>query len=193
MRHPATANAHPVTPLSVTLVATASHSTSVVALTGDRLLEAVLGCTAAAAAGQLVTSRWAVRHRRHAVADVLRAAADLLDQPSPHQLDALRRAGTRLDLVSARTAGERRAVRLAVARLDELGEAARLLAERLPADWSPRTADPDATATSHALREMAATLSARDGRPTSPSPALDDLPTRLAELGLMPGAVKGAS
>ncbi|MFD0319105.1 FUSC family protein [Streptomyces flavalbus] len=121
-----------VTPLSVLLVTAASGASAVLALTGDRLLETVLGCVAAVVAGQLVTRRWAVRHRRRAVSDVRATVADVLREPSePRHRAALLHARDRLRLVGERTAGERRGVRTAVAALDEAAAAALDLAGRV--------------------------------------------------------------
>ncbi|MFF0050804.1 FUSC family protein [Streptomyces sp. NPDC005498] len=114
-----------VTPLSVLLVTSATHASAVLTITADRLLETVLGCAAAVVAGQLVSRRWAVRHHRQAVADVLTAAAALVeDPPSLVRAAALRDARAQLLLVSERTAGERRGVRTATSGLDRLTAAA---------------------------------------------------------------------
>ncbi|MFJ8096917.1 FUSC family protein [Streptomyces griseofuscus] len=118
-----------VTPLSTVLVAAASHDTAVVALAGDRLLETLLGCLAAVVAGQLVTGRWALRQRQKAVARVLLAVADLMEEPTRgERFTALHHAHLQLQLVGDRTAAERPTVRTAASPLDHVVEAARDLA-----------------------------------------------------------------
>ncbi|MFF4727364.1 FUSC family protein [Streptomyces mirabilis] len=118
-----------VTPLSTVLVAAASHDTAVVALAGDRLLETLLGCLAAVVAGQLVTGRWALRQRQEAVARVLLAVADLMEEPTrAGRFTALHQAHLQLQLVGDRTAAERPTVRTAASPLDHVVEAARDLA-----------------------------------------------------------------
>jgi hypothetical protein len=127
-----------VTPLSTILVATATHASSVLAIIGDRLVETLLGCLAAVVAGQLATSRWAVRHKQRAVMAVFTTVVDLLEDPrQPQRIAALRAARSQLLLVSERTAGERRAVRTAAATLDHAADAARSLAERALNSPSP--------------------------------------------------------
>jgi hypothetical protein len=82
---------------------------------------ALLGCTAAALCGMLVTRAWAVRQRSLALARTLSAVADVLDEPAnPSVLSSLDRAEARAVLVSIRTAGERHAVSAAARTLDPL-------------------------------------------------------------------------
>lgn len=143
-----------VTPLSVLLVTSATGATAVLTITADRLLETVLGCAAAAAAGQLVTRRWAVRHRREAVTAVLTATAELIEAgPEPGRAAALRDAVALLRLVSERTAGERRGVRVAAAALDRVAAAALSLAQQ--AADQPDGLRADAAGTARALRHLA--------------------------------------
>ncbi|MDH2415263.1 FUSC family protein [Nocardioides sp. CER19] len=119
-----------VTPQATMLVAAASHATAVFALTLDRLLETVIGCLAAVAAGTLVTARWALQQRRRAVLAVLAGAVRLrVDPGAPAVRDSLERARERLLLVRERTAGERRGVRSAVEALDPALETALRIAE----------------------------------------------------------------
>ncbi|MER6066335.1 FUSC family protein [Streptomyces sp. NPDC001792] len=144
-----------VTPLSVLLVTSATGATEVLTITADRLLETVLGCAAAAAAGQLVTRRWAVRHRREAVTAVLTAAAGLIEAgPLPGRAAALRDAVAVLRLVSERTAGERRGVRVAVSALDQVAAASLSLADQVRD--RPDDLRADAADTVRALRHLAA-------------------------------------
>ncbi|MHC3469413.1 FUSC family protein [Streptomyces sp. 7R007] len=143
-----------VTPLSVLLVTSATGATRVLLITADRLLETVLGCAAATVAGQLVSRRWAVRHRRAAVAAVLTSTAELLEAgPGPRTTTALRDAVALLRLVSERTAGERRGVRRAAATLDEVADAALALADRVAAQ--PDGPGADTADTARALRLLA--------------------------------------
>lgn len=144
-----------VTPLSVLLVTSASGATAVLTITADRLLETMLGCAAAAAAGQLVTRRWAVRHRREAVTAVLRAAAELIEAgPEPGRAAALRDAVALLRLVSERTAGERRGVRVAASALDQVSAATLSLARHMTDQ--PDGLRANAASTARALRHLAA-------------------------------------
>ncbi|MFF4837952.1 FUSC family protein [Streptomyces sp. NPDC001315] len=143
-----------VTPLSVLLVTSATGASAVLTITADRLLETVLGCVAAAVAGQLVTRRWAVRHRREAVTDVLTVAAGLIEAgPTPRRRTELRDAVALLRLVSERTAGERRGVRVAAAELEEVAAATLSLAEQVLDQ--PDALRADAAGTAHALRRLA--------------------------------------
>ncbi|MBV2353855.1 FUSC family protein [Streptomyces sp. J2-1] len=113
-----------VTPMGILLSAVASPvAAGPWALTGERLLQTVLGCVGAVAVGQLVTVRWAVARRLQAVRGVLRAAADVVAWPEPDgpgaaRAELLGREVRHLALVSERVAGERRSVREGTARLD---------------------------------------------------------------------------
>jgi uncharacterized membrane protein YccC len=174
-----------VTPLSVLLVTSATGASAVLTITADRLLETVLGCAAAAVAGQLVTRRWAVRHRRLAVAAVLTAAADLVEAPSvPRHRAALLDARARLQLVGERTAGERRGVRAAASTLDRVAAAAHELAGQVLD--RPESLRPDAGGAARALRRLADRADPRapgaaDGPTGSLPPGLSELRAALDE------------
>ncbi|MFH7341124.1 FUSC family protein [Streptomyces sp. KHY 26] len=143
-----------VTPLSVLLVTSATGASAVLTITADRLLETVLGCAAAVVAGQLVTRRWAVRHRREAVTDVLRAAAGLVEAgPVPRREAELGDTVAVLRLVSERTAGERRGVRVAASALDEVASATLSLAGQVLDQ--PAAVRADSAGTARALRHLA--------------------------------------
>ncbi|MDN3028542.1 FUSC family protein [Streptomyces sp. S.PB5] len=174
-----------VTPLSVLLVTSATGMSAVLTITADRLLETVLGCVAAAVAGQLVSRGWAVRHRRQAVADVLTASADLLQAPGePRHRVALLQARNRLQLVSERTAGERRAVRTAASALDEVAASTLDLAGQVLD--RPEALRPDAAGAARALRQLAARVDPGAGpdpetAASEPPPGLTSLRTALDE------------
>lgn len=158
-----------VTPMSTLLVAAASHDTSVLALSGDRLVETVLGCLAATLASQLVTSRWALRQRREAVAAVLLATADLLDDPGrDERIAALHQAREHMRLVSDRTAGERRAVRATVASMDHVAQVVdEMVGRRLE---QVRTSVTESPAQALVARQLAQALL----RPADPEARIDD-------------------
>ncbi|MFG3206624.1 FUSC family protein [Streptomyces sp. NPDC048192] len=169
-----------VTPLSVLLVTSATGASAAVTITADRLLETVLGCGAAAMAGQLVTGRWAVRHRREAVTEVLTATAGLIeDGPAPRREARLRDAAALLRLVSERTAGERRGVRVAASALEDVATAALGVAEQALGHTPALRAD--AAGTARALRHAARLVD-----PCEPAFADDSAPALappLTELG----------
>jgi len=147
-----------VTPLSILLVASASLSYPVLRVTADRLIETVLGCLAAAAVGQLVTSRRAVRQRQRSVAALLMAAADLIEGPAcPEQVKNLQNALSQLRLVSERTAGERQTVRMSAAALDPLADAAHHVAADVLKD--KHGVHPRTSGNTTELRHVAARLS----------------------------------
>jgi hypothetical protein len=168
-----------VTPLSIILLTSATGTTAILSVTADRLLETVLGCLAAASAGQLVTRRWAVRHRRQAMAAVLTAGADLLEtRQSPLRRAALDNAVAQLRLVSERTAGERPSVRAGVSELDRSAAAVLTEAERIM-HWTamPGASTADGSASeANALRRLATLADpcvigpARQTSPRSPLP-----------------------
>ncbi|MEU3985103.1 FUSC family protein [Streptomyces sp. NPDC026672] len=130
------------------------------ALTGERLLQTLVGCAGALLAGQLVTARWAVDQRLRAVTAVLTATADVLEpRPGrPAATGALARAQSHLGLVAERTAGERGAVREAIAVLDDLVRHTTALA----GEAAHRTGPPPPSARSYVttLRALAAATGA---------------------------------
>lgn len=171
-----------VTPLSVLLVTSATGASAVGAITADRLLETVLGCAAAVGAGQLVTRRWAVRHRRQAVTAVLEAAAGLIGAgPLPPRRAALRDSVAQLRLVSERTAGERRGVRVASSALD--GVAAATLTVAAQVMDHPDELRADAADTARALRRLACLVDPCGSDTADPDPSAPTLPLPLTELG----------
>ncbi|MFE0538336.1 FUSC family protein [Streptomyces nigra] len=166
-----------VTPMAIVLASVASPvAVAPWILAAERLLQTVLGCVAAVIAGRLVTVHWASQQRLRAIRAVLLAAADLLERPQRDGLgdknaDVLTRRISHLELVSARTAGERPAVRSAMTALDALAQdTATAAKEALRRYQDAAEGDPDGA---DALRDLAArldTASKGTARTTAPVP-----------------------
>jgi hypothetical protein len=98
-----------ITPLSLTLVDAAGAPLPVLPTIGALLADTTLGCLAAVAVGQLVTTKWVDRQCFHALNGVLKAAEATLDDPG--RVTELTHARAQMTLVRQRTMGERRGVR----------------------------------------------------------------------------------
>jgi uncharacterized membrane protein YccC len=111
-----------ITPVSLTLVDAAGAPLPVLPTIGALLADTALGCVAAVAVGQLVTTKWVDRQCFHAVNGVLKTAEATLDDPG--RVAELTHARGRVALVRQRMMGERRGVRPTAAAWQELLEQA---------------------------------------------------------------------
>ncbi|MEV5176939.1 FUSC family protein [Streptomyces flaveolus] len=176
-----------VTPMGILLAAVASPATVAPwTLTGDRLLQTVLGCTGAVVAGQLVTAHWVVEQRLQAVRAVLVAAADVLERSEAgagnRKADVLISRLGHLRLVSERAAGERRAVRGGTAELNAVVRHTTEVADEVLRRYG--TAEASDHVYAKALRDLAALLGAADAEAARGGLTIQypEVPSELADL-----------
>ncbi|MFJ8364212.1 FUSC family protein [Streptomyces sp. NPDC093984] len=183
-----------VTPTATVLASVASPVTVAPwTLAGERLLQTLLGCVGAVAAGQLVTVHWAVEQRLRAVRAVLVAAADLLEEPEPdgpgdRNADILTRRIRHLSLVSERAAGERPAVRNGIAELDAVVRDTNAVADE--ALRRHREAEKGDHTYAEPLRSLAALLATAESEPPRRDLAAPHRPCTRPELARLTDSVQ---
>jgi hypothetical protein len=135
-----------ITPLSLTLIDAAGAPLPVLPTTGSLLADTAIGCVAAVAVGQLVSTKWVGRQCFYAVNGVLKTAAATLDDHG--RVAELNHARGRMALVRQRMVGERRGVRPAAAawqellkQADEVGAQVLTIVDGQPADANETAAE----------------------------------------------------
>lgn len=135
-----------ITPLSLTLVDATGPPLPVLPTTGSLLADTTIGCAAAVAVGQFVTTKWIDRQCFYAVNGVLKAAAATLDDHG--RIAELNHAHGRMALMRQRMMGERRGVRTAAAawqellkQADEVGAQVLTIVDGQPADTEETAAE----------------------------------------------------